>query len=165
VIYSEVLGQVGESRGKYREFVEEGVRRGYSSPWEALRGQVVLGTEGFWEQVKSQWPRKRARSREQPSLRVLERLDPATVLHKVAGYFKVSTEKLRKKRSGFRDQRGLVMEMMHRYSGVAQGEIGSHLGGMDYTSVSHERSRIRDRMKDDVKVKRWGREIEELLIP
>jgi chromosomal replication initiation ATPase DnaA len=55
------------------------------------------------------------------------------------------------------------MEMMHRYSGMGQGEIGRHLGGMDYTAVSHERSRIRDRMKDDAKVKRWGKELEELL--
>jgi len=163
VVYGEVLGYVGGSREKYREFVEEGLSRGYSTPWEELRGQVVLGKEGFWERVKSQWPRKRARSREQPSLRVLERVEPATVLRKVAEYFKLSPEALRRKRSGFRDQRGLVMEMMHRYSGMGQGEIGRHLGGMDYTAVSHERSRIRDRMRDDAKVKRWGRELEELL--
>jgi chromosomal replication initiation ATPase DnaA len=53
---------------------------------------------------------------------------------------------------------------MHRYSGVGQEEIGNYLGGMDYTSVSHERSRIRDRMKADAKVKRWGRELERRLI-
>jgi hypothetical protein len=42
--------------------------------------------------------------------------------------------------------------------------LALYLGGMDYTSVSHERSRIRHRMKEDVKVKRWGRELEKLLI-
>jgi chromosomal replication initiation ATPase DnaA len=57
----------------------------------------------------------------------------------------------------------MVMEMLHRYSGLRQEEIGSYLGGIDYTSVSHERSRIRDRLKDNATVKRWLRELEELL--
>ena len=164
VVYGAVLGYVGGSREKYREFVEEGLSRGYVTPWEEVRGQVVLGKEGFWERVKGKWSSKRAHSREQPSLRVLERMDPGTVLRKVAEYFKLRPEELRKKRSGFRDQRGMVMEMLHRYSGLSQEEIGSYLGGIDYTSVSHERSRIRDRLRDSATVKRWLRELEELLI-
>jgi hypothetical protein len=159
-----VLGYVGGSREKYREFVEEGLSRGYVTPWEELRGQVVLGKDGFWEQVKGKWSSKRARTREQASLRVLERVAPAKVLGTIAEYFKLRPEELRRKRSGFRDQRGMVMEMMHRYSGVSQEEIGGYLGGIDYTSVSHERSRIRDRLKDNATVKRWLRELEELLI-
>jgi putative transposase len=153
IVYAEVLGYVGGSREKYREFVEQGVSRGYPTPWAELRGQVVLGKEGFWEQVKSQWPRKRVRSREQPSLRMLEKMELAVVLRRVAEYFKLSPEELARKRSGYRDQRGLAMEMIHRYSGVGQGEIGGYLGGMDYTSVSHERSRIRKRMEENAKVK------------
>jgi hypothetical protein len=164
VDYDAVLGFVGDSREKYREFVEEGLSRGYVTPWEELRGQVVLGGEGFWEQVKGKWPSKRVRSREQPSLRVLERVAPANVLDTAAEYFKLRPEQLRRKRSGFRDQRGIVMEMMHRYSGASQGKIGNYLGGIDYTSVSHERSRIRDRIKDNATMKRWLRELEELLI-
>ena len=164
VAYAAVLGYVGGSREKYREFVEEGLSRGYVTPWEELRGQVVLGKDGFWEQVKGKWSSKRARSREQPSLRVLERVAPAKVLGTIAQYFKLRPEELRRKRSGFRDQRGMVMEMMHRYSGASQEEIGGYLGGIDYTSVSHERSRMRDRLKDNATVKRWLRELEELLI-
>jgi hypothetical protein len=57
------------------------------------------------------------------------------------------------------------MEMMHRYSGASQEEIGGYLlGGIDYTSVSHERRRIRERLRDSATVKRWPRELEELLI-
>jgi hypothetical protein len=56
------------------------------------------------------------------------------------------------------------MEMMHRYSGASQKEIGGYLGGIDYTSVSRERSRIRERLKGSATVKRWLRELEELLI-
>ena len=56
------------------------------------------------------------------------------------------------------------MEMLHRYSGQSQEEIGGYLGGIDYTSVSHERSRIRERLRDSATVKRWLRELEEVLI-
>jgi hypothetical protein len=53
--------------------------------------------------------------------------------------------------------------MLHRYIRVSQEEIGSYLEGIDYTSVNHERSRIRDRLNDNATVKRWLRELEELL--
>jgi hypothetical protein len=46
--------------------------------------------------------------REQPSL---ERLDAGTALRKITEYFKLNPEELRRKRSGFRDQRGLVTEL------------------------------------------------------
>ncbi len=164
VVYDGVLGYVGESRERYRQFVEEGLSRGYSTPWEELRGQVVLGKHGFWERVKGQRSGKKVGVREQPSLRQLEKIEPAEVLRRAAGYFELRPEELRRKRSGYRDQRGLVMEMMHRYSGVSQGEIGKQLGVIDYTAVSHERARIRERMGVDTKVKRWRRELESLLI-
>jgi len=48
-----VLAQFGQSRAaaqtRYRQFVREGV--GKASPWGALQGQVVLGKEGFLEQL------------------------------------------------------------------------------------------------------------------
>jgi hypothetical protein len=46
-------------------------------------------------------------------------------------------------------------EMLHRYIRVSQEEIGSYLEGIDYTSVNHERSQIRDWLKDNATVKRW----------
>jgi chromosomal replication initiation ATPase DnaA len=52
-----------------------------------------------------------------------------------------------------------MMEMMHRGSRVSHQEIGSYFGGIDYTSVSHERSRIRNKLRDDATVKRSLREL------
>jgi chromosomal replication initiation ATPase DnaA len=51
-----------------------------------------------------------------------------------------------------------MMEMMHRGSRVSHQEIGSYFGGIDYTSVSHERSRIRNKLR--ATVKRSLRELE-----
>jgi len=104
------------------------------------------------------------KDKERPSLSVLEKIGPEEVLRKVAGYFKLKPHEITKKRSGYRDQRGLVMEVMYRLCGLKQREIGKELGGIGYTQVSHERSRIREKMERDSKVKRWNREVESLLI-
>jgi hypothetical protein len=40
------------------------------------------------------------------------------------------------------DQRALVMEMMDRYGGTKQRDIGEYLGQLDYTLVSRERKRV-----------------------
>ncbi len=54
VVYEGVLGYVGKSRRRYREFLEEGLQRGYATPWEGLKGQMVLGGESFWEGIRRQ---------------------------------------------------------------------------------------------------------------
>ncbi|TAJ76658.1 hypothetical protein EPO44_21265 [bacterium] len=166
VVYDQVLSYVEGSHRRYGRFVEEGALRGYSTPWEDLKGQVILGREGFWEQVKGRWLKGEGavKDKERPSLSVLEKKGPEEVLGKVAGYFKLKPEELKKKRGGYRDQRGLVMEVMYRLCGMRQREIGRELGEIGYTQVSHERARIRQKIEHDSKVRRWSREVESLLI-
>jgi chromosomal replication initiation ATPase DnaA len=127
---------------------------------------VILGEEGFWERVKGKWMKNEGalQDKERPSLKALEKRGPEDVLRKAARYFQIEVQDLTKKRSGYRDQRALVMEMMYRYCGIKQRDVGRELGGMDYTQVSHERGRIRERMERDSKVKKWTRDIEALLI-
>jgi hypothetical protein len=49
-----LLGQFGKSRAvtrrKYAQFVSEGLKQ--TSPWANLNGQVLLGSEGFVEQLR-----------------------------------------------------------------------------------------------------------------
>ena len=164
VVYEEVLSYVGGSRKRYGEFIADGLKRGYATPWEDLQGQVVLGEEGFWERVKERWLGKGGDVREQPSLRSLEKVGMGEVLRKGAEYFKLKPEDFKRKRSGYREQRALVMEMMVRHGGVSQREIGGYLGGMDYTAISHERARLRERMLKENRLRRWERELESLLL-
>ncbi len=166
MVYDQVLSYVGGLRRRYGQFVEGGLRQGYATPWEDLKGQVILGEEGFWERVKGKWLRSEGalRDKERPSLNVLEKIGPEEVLRKVAGYFQLKPQEITKKRSGYRDQRGLVMEMMYRFCGLKQREIGRELGGIDYSQVSHERGRIREKMEGDSRVERWNKEVESLLI-
>src|SRR5574341_1284233 len=49
VKYDSVLEQIGRSRRKYCDFIIEGMKCGYTTPWDRVQGQVVLGEEKFVE--------------------------------------------------------------------------------------------------------------------
>ena len=44
ITYEAVLDYMDGSRQKYAAFVQEGIRKGFATPWEDLLGQMVLGT-------------------------------------------------------------------------------------------------------------------------
>ena len=49
------------------------------------------------------------------------------------------------------------MELLYRYGGMTQQAIGEHLGGLDYTAVSHERRRVRESLvRNEVMADWWG---------
>ena len=163
VRYDSVLGQIGESRAKYRQFVVEGMRRGYTTPWEDVTGQVILGEQDFVEKVKHRLG-KPGSKREQPSVRQLEAKAPEAVYKAVVRYFGMVEKRLTGKRSGFRDERAIAMEMIYRYSGVSQAEIGKMFGGLDYTAVSRERTRLRQRLEELPALRKAVRELESILM-
>jgi putative transposase len=163
ITYDAVLGQIGGSRKRYEEFVAEGIHSGYPTPWEEVKGQVVLGEEGFVERVKGRIKKQGSR-REQPSIRHLEARKPATVLKEVARYFGLAEKQLIGKRTGCRDKRAVAMELMYRHGAVSQAEIGKLLGQIDYTSVSRERARLREKIEQKSALKKALREIETKLV-
>ena len=148
VNYEAVLSYVGGSRRRYGEFLAEGIRDGYNTPWEKLKGQVVLGEEDFVERVKSRI-KGGGSKREQPAVRRFESRDLKLVLEFVAGYFNLTEEKLTGRRTGHRDERAIAMELMYRYGGVSQSAIGKMMGDLDYTAVSRERKRLREKAQKD----------------
>ena len=93
------------------------------------------------------------------AVRELEAMDPGAVLKKVARYFELPEAQLTGKRTGHRDERGMALELMYRYGGASQARIGE-LVGLDYTAVSRERKRLRDRIESDKGLRKALREIE-----
>ena len=163
VTYDTVLGYVGGSRRKYAAFVTEGLRGGYGTPWEEVRGQAVLGEEGFVERVKGRI-KELGSKRERPGVRQLAAKEPARVLKEVARYFGLAERQLAGKRTGHRDERGVVLELMYRHGQLSQAEIGKLMGGLDYTAVSRERKRLRERMAEDRGLRKAVEEIEMSLL-
>jgi REP-associated tyrosine transposase len=153
VSYDEVLGQLGYSRSKYREFISDGLKHGYATPWDEVKGQSVLGDEEFLKKLKDRIRKTRSR-REQPALRVFETIDAGDVLKSVSRYFRITEQELSKKRTLHRDYRAIAMELVHRHTRISQEEIGKRLGNIDYSTVSRERKRLRDKMESDQSIKR-----------
>jgi hypothetical protein len=60
---------------------------------------------------------------------------------------------------GIRVERGIALELMYRHCGASQVRIGE-LVGLDYTAVSRERTRLRNRIESDNKLKKRLQEIE-----
>jgi hypothetical protein len=147
-----ILGYLGRSRRKYREFIIDGIRQEYDTPWEDVKGQAVLGEEDFVQRVKARM-NKRGSRREQPLVRQLETMDPGAVLKMVARYFQVPETQIVSKRTGRRDERGIALELMYWHCGASQARIGE-LVGLDYTLVSRERKRLRDRVESDKSLKK-----------
>jgi len=148
VKYDGVLDQIGHSRKKYREFIIDGINRGYATPWDSVAGQVVLGREKFVERIKEELEGSGSQ-REQPGARRLQAKAPAGVIQAVAKYFGVEDKRLTGKRTGLRDQRAIAMELIYRAGGIGQVEVGRLMGGLDYTAVSRERKRIRQKIEHD----------------
>ena len=161
--YDTVLNYVGGSRKRYGEFLAEGLKRGYSTPWEKLQGQVVLGEEDFVKRVKRKINARGSR-REQPAIRHFAAKELKIVLRAVAGYFRLAEEKLTGRRTGHRNERAVAMELMYRYGGVSQAEIGKLLGNLDYTAVSRERKRLRETAENQRALKAALDDIETSLI-
>lgn len=160
VTYDSVLEQIGQSRRRYREFIIDGLQRGYDTPWDSVEGQVVLGERKFVERIKEEVEEKGG-EREQPGLRRIQAQAPAAVLRAVARYYGVKEEQLKGKRTGLRDERAVALELVYRHGGgIRQAEIGRLFGGLDYTAVSRERKRLRDKAEQDKKLRRAVTEIE-----
>ena len=111
-------------------------------------GAGNFGRRGFVERVKGRI-RGAGSKREQPSVRRFASRDLESVLKSVAGYFNLPQEKLVGRRTGWRDERAIAMELMYRYGGVSQPEVGKVMGDLDYTAVSREHKRLRDKIKTE----------------
>jgi REP-associated tyrosine transposase len=157
--YDTVLGQVGGSRKRYADYVAEGLTKGYGTPWDEVTGQVVLGGEAFIERIKSRI-RERGANREQPSIRELRATAPRVVLREVARQFGLTEKQITVRRTAERDARAVAMEMMYRYGAISQADIGKALGGLDYTTVSLERKRLREKLGVDKALRKAVSEIE-----
>jgi len=162
VKYEEVLAESGGTAKKYRQFIDDGLREGYETPWEKVTGQVALAREEFVADLGKKMAPRLSR-REQPSVRAFKTIEPEKVLSIVSRHLKVKREDIAQRRTAFRDQRAVAIELLYRYSAIKQREIGQRLGQIDYSAVSRERTRLRERLKEDRGLERSLREIESIL--
>ena len=148
---------VGGSRQKYAAFVEEGIRQGFATPWEGLLAQMVLGNPDFVEKLKKM--KIKGSSKDQPPYRVIRSIEAEALIKQAARYFELAEADLTKRRGRHRQERALVMELLHRYSGLKQRMIGERFGNLDEGLVSRDCRAIRAKIKNDPKIRKWFQEI------
>jgi hypothetical protein len=148
----EVLGYFGgdtaKGRRKYEDFVMEGITGMMTSPLERGKGHGIVGGSEFIEKIKGQYIGFGARLRELPAVRkIVAQVEPKKIIRIIGEVYGVGKEELLRKR--YRGVgRSLLMEMLYRYGGMNQREIGELLG-IDYSAVSVMRRRLSELQEKD----------------
>ena len=149
------------SRAAYKRYVMEGLKGTLSNPFDEVKNQMVLGSEGFVERIRN-YLHRGTNVRELPALRSLKKvLTIEEVLPEVANHFHIERERLISK--GGKELRQIAMEMAYRHTGCNQEEIGKAFG-VDYSTVSQNRRRLGLRLKEDSKLLESFKRVSEKLI-
>ncbi len=119
----------------------EGMTGEMTNPLEKGRGHGIIGAGEFIEKIRRKYLGSGASSREVPAVRkILARVEPERIIRVICETFEVEREELLRK--GYKGvSRGVLMEMLYRYGGMNQREIGE-LMGIDYSAVSVMRKRL-----------------------
>lgn len=149
--YGLILSMVGGCRG-YRKFVIDGIKKGIDNPFKKVKSRMILGGDDFVAEVKKYI--RRASVREQPSYRdiVIRALDPEEVIGILTREYGIKKGTLQ--RRGVNGEiRGMVAELLYKYSEITQAQIGKFIGDIDYVSVHHLRKRFREKMRKSSKLR------------
>ena len=148
VNYSLVLADFGGNNQKgldrYRKQIIVDIEEGLDVNDEVF-GQSILGGEDFIERIKSEFLES-GQEREQPSVRSLKQYQQQEVI--LAAIKKETGKDLAALRKDKGDLRRLAMDLLYRLGGLKGPAIGA-LFGVDYSAVSQERKRFRERLTRD----------------
>jgi chromosomal replication initiation ATPase DnaA len=128
---------------------------------EKGRGHGIIGDASFIREILKKFV-KGEPSREQPAVRrMINKVAPSEIMKAVADtFFVVSREIMEKNYKG--PARKVAMELLYRYAGMNQREIGDMMG-VDYSSVSVARKRLQESLVKDRALMKRFRVIESIL--
>lgn len=160
VDYDMILALVG-GRQAYSNFVRQGLNERIDSIFDDVKYQAILGSDSFVARVKTEYI-ETGSTREQPTYRdmVTDEVRPEVVLRCVADVMKVENSTLRQ-RGGGGIVRGIAAEMLYKYSGINQAEIGQLLGGVDYGAVYQLRQRMKKQLTYNKSLKEQYEHVEQ----
>jgi putative transposase len=141
-----------KGRRQCREYVYNAFEGEIGNPFEEVVHQSILGTQDFVDWVRQKLPRKG--QREVPSLTKLQQhLSVERIIEEVAKAGNVQAEDLRDRKTKLKDLRQMAMELSYRCSNYKQKEIGT-IFGVDYSTVSQSRARLKTKLKSNRKLKK-----------
>ena len=144
----------------YRRFVEDGISEAVN-PLQKGKGHGIIGDGSFIRGILKTM-KKAQPSREQPALRrMITKVAPDEIINAVADAFHADSQEITK-RQHKGAARGVAMEFLYRFGGMNQREIGDMMG-VDYSSVSVARKRLRGSLSGDHALMKRFRAIETVL--
>jgi chromosomal replication initiation ATPase DnaA len=139
--------------------VQQAISGNIKNPFDEVVHQSILGTQSFVESIKKKLPGKG--QREIPSLNKLQHdISTGQVIEEVARTAQIKAEDLLDCKTGFKELRQMAMELSYRYSNAKQAEIGA-VFGVDYSTVSQSRARLKVKLKSNRNLNRRFEQINE----
>ena len=146
-------------RRLYRAYVVKGIHGKISNPFDDTVHQSILGSQGFVDWIKTQLPDRNVR--EVPSQRKLQHhISIKQIVEEIAKYGGVDSDNLFDRKTKMKLFRQISMELCYRYSLLKQKEIGD-LFGVDYSTVSQNRKRLKDKLNTNRRLRKQFEEIRE----
>ena len=163
VNYDLILSIAG-SRAKYYKFIIEGLDKQIKDPFRGIKNGGILGGDKFLKKIRKEHL-EYGSSREQPIYRELKSgtIQHEGLINEAAKYFNVKKEEFSIKQ-GDGIKRGILSELLYKYSGLNQKEIGEILGNIDYSAVSKLRIRLKRKMENNEKIKKDFKKLEQKII-
>ena len=151
-----------QGRRRYRAYVQQGTEGEIENPFKEVVHQSILGNQSFVKWVKKKLPRKD--QREIPSLRKLQHdISAAHIIEEVARVGQVQTKDLLDRKTRLKELRQIAIELSYRYSNEKQAAIGA-VFGVDYSTVSQSRARLRAKLKSSRKLNKQFKQIKEQVL-
>ncbi|TET92719.1 MAG: hypothetical protein E3J46_00930 [Desulfobacteraceae bacterium] len=160
VNYGKILGMIGgrdveERRRRYERFVTGGIAKDMNMAfWEDVKGQAVLGSEGFVDWVYENYlSGHECDRRELPGIKDLK-IGPNTpeeIAKEVASEFGLDQAELYERRAQCRDARLIFLELCRIYLSrkMSLSEIGKGLGEISASALSRNKVRLAEKVEKD----------------
>jgi REP element-mobilizing transposase RayT len=135
----------------YREYVEAGLTEKSRKPLEKVYGGVILGGKEFIEEVLRRLDDQDVQKKEIAHRRFLGAItsDMDEIIDLVCNQFKVSREQVQLTSP----YKGYAVYLARKHTPFSNTEIGRYFGGISYSAVTKIGTRIKDRMKNDRKLR------------
>jgi REP element-mobilizing transposase RayT len=150
-----------KARSLYKKFLEEGVKL-KDNPFEDIKAGVILGSEGFIDEIKKKINLKKHREIPE-SRKLIKEIQYKDVIRAVSKRFKIHEEEIRG--AGRRNNlaRKICLYYLRRLTDMSNEEISGFFG-IGYTAVSQTVSRLKKDMEKDKELKKAMQKIERKIL-
>jgi len=138
----EVMKQFGrQAKKSYRQFVAEGIKEGIRTPWDEVRGQMVMGSEKLVDRVMNRHSGKARRKNGFVGRKELVGIKAEAIMAAVGKYYDIKPEEMKGRGWLYTEPRYVASYLMRRYGFMGLREIGERVG-LHFSAVGNAVQRM-----------------------